>query len=298
MKNHTLVIMAAGRGSRFGGPKQIADIDGRGHRIIDYSVYDAARVGFNRVVFIINREIESEFRKISDKYPEKYGISVDYAFQEIEDLPSGFTCPEGRGKPWGTAHAVACLKGVVHSPFALINADDFYGREALSCIYGHLSRKGAGFAMVGYRLKNTLSKNGKVSRGVCRTEGGYLTEICERTGVYREGGKILCNGGEGKIKLDGDSVVSVNLWGFTPEIIDECERGFSSFLNEYLNVEPLTCEFYLPAVISRLIGGGRATVRVLECDAIWQGITYSADLSELSDHLSRLDQKVEYPKDF
>ena len=300
MENLALVIMAAGRGSRFGGLKQLEPVDSYGHRIIDYSVYDAARVGFDRVVFVINREIEADFRKVSDTYPEKYGISVDYAYQEIDILPDGFTCPAGRIKPWGTAHAVACLKGVVNTPFALINADDFYGREALSSIFSFLSQNRAGqaYAMVGYRLENTLSKNGKVSRGVCNIKEGFLTEICERTGIVREGDAVFCDTPSGRMMLDLTSTVSVNLWGFTQNIIDECERRFTRFLDENIASDPLCCEFYLPTVISRLIGEGSATVQVLSCEGIWQGITYRADRKGLSAFLSTLTESGEYPRGF
>lgn len=300
MEKLALVIMAAGRGSRFGGLKQLETVDSYGHRIIDYSVYDAARVGFGHVVFVINREIEADFRKVSDNFTQKYGISVDYAYQEIYSLPDGFTCPKGRGKPWGTAHAVACLKGVVDTPFALINADDFYGREALSSIFGFLSQNGAGqsYAMVGYRLGNTLSENGKVSRGVCNIKDGFLTEICERKGIVREGNDVFCDSPSERLRLDPAATVSVNIWGFTPNIIDECERRFTSFLNENIASDPLGCEFYLPTVISRLIGEGRATVRVLECDGIWQGITYRADRKGLSDFLLHLIENGKYPRNF
>ena len=301
MKEITLAIMAAGRGSRFGGLKQIESVDGGGRAIIDYSVYDAIRVGFRRVVFVIRKEIEADFRRTVGERIGKMGVAVDYAFQEIDRLPSGFCPPKERKKPWGTALAVACLKGVVDSPFALINADDYYGREAFRQIFDFLSSSsGAGqaYAMVGYRLKNTLSKNGKVSRGVCATRGGYLGEIRERGGVYRVGDKIFCDGDRGDVPLDPNSVVSVNLWGFTPEIIDECESRFASFLKENLPGNPQSAEFYLPSVISALIGEGVATVRVLDCESSWQGITYREDREELSAFLSALRHRGEYPEDF
>ncbi len=301
MEKMTLVIMAAGRGSRFGGLKQIAEIDGRGHRIIDYSVYDGVRVGFRRVVFVTGRELEPYLRPIAEGYREKYGINVDFAYQETDRLPSPFTAPEGRVKPFGTAHAVACLEGMIDSPFALINADDFYGRGALATAFDFLTSgeaAGQSYAMVGYRLGNTLSENGSVSRGVCSVRDGFLTGIDEMRGIIREKGRIFCDCDGKRVELDPSATVSVNLWGFTPEIIGECVRRFSSFLNEKISRDPLDCEFYLPTVISELLEEGRARVRVLGCDSVWQGVTYKSDREGLSRHLSRLVKIGEYPADF
>ena len=190
MGEMTLVIMAAGKGSRFGGLKQMADIDGRGHRIIDYSVYDAVLCGFSRVVFIMSEQTEEDFHKIGEEYRSKYGVTVDYVIQRDDDLPDGFVKPPERIKPWGTAHAVACLEGRLSSPFALINADDFYGRSAFLAISDFIlhSTSGVGsYAMVGYKLENTLSKHGSVSRGICKVADGYVSEICEMSGIHREG---------------------------------------------------------------------------------------------------------------
>lgn len=301
MEKMTLVIMAAGRGSRFGGLKQIAEIDGRGHRIIDYSVYDGVRVGFRRVVFVTGRELEPYLRPIAEGYREKYGINVDFAYQETDRLPSPFTAPEGRVKPFGTAHAVACLEGMIDSPFALINADDFYGRGALATAFDFLTSgeaAGQSYAMVGYQLGNTLSENGSVSRGVCSVRDGFLTGIDEMRGIIREKGRIFCDCVGKRVELDPSATVSVNLWGFTPEIIGECVRRFSSFLNEKISRDPLDCEFYLPTVISELLEEGRARVRVLGCDSVWQGVTYKSDREGLSRHLSRLVKIGEYPADF
>lgn len=298
MGNRTLVILAAGKGSRFGGFKQIENVDGRGHRIIDYSVYDAVQVGFSRVIFVINPEIELEFRKIADTYSKKYHILVDFAIQNIEKIADGHKADTKRKKPWGTGHAVACLKGLIDSPFALINADDYYGRSALGRIYDFISMVNSSeqnYAMVGYRLENTLSENGRVSRGVCKSEGGYLTEIVEVGGIYREDNRILCEAAEEKSELNPDSMVSVNLWGFTPRIIDECELRFNRFLQENIQNDTENCEFYLPSVVSSLIKEDKATVRVLECDSQWQGITYRGDKIALSDFLLRLTENGEYP---
>ncbi len=301
MERMTLVIMAAGRGSRFGGPKQIAEIDGRGHRIIDYSVYDGVREGFRRVVFVTSREIEPYLRPIAEGYREQYGIDVDFAYQDTDSLPDSFAAPEGRAKPFGTAHAVACLEGMIDSPFALINADDFYGRDALKAIFSFLTSGeavGQSYAMVGYRLGNTLSENGSVSRGVCSVEKGFLTGIEEKRGIIKEKGRIFCDSEGKRALLDPSATVSVNLWGFTPHIIGECARRFSSFLKENISRDPLGCEFYLPVVISELLSEGRARVRVLDCDSVWQGVTYKSDREGLSGYLSHLVKIGEYPACF
>ncbi len=296
MREATLVIMAAGRGSRFGGLKQLEDVDGRGHSIIDYSVYDAVMVGFSHLVFVINRDIEAVFRKKSDTYPQKYDISVDYAYQEIDDLPAGIVMPIGRKKPWGTAHAVACLDGVVSSAFALINADDLYGREAFYKIHSFLisdEAVGQNYAMVGYKLANTLSKNGSVSRGICKTDGKYLTELREISGIFACNNEIFCDGESSHVM--SDSLTSVNLWGFTPSIIEECNDGFRAFLKKRLDTDPNDCEFFLPELVSQLIKEGKARVRILENGEIWQGITYREDVVHIRNYLTELVQKGKYP---
>ena len=284
MKNCTLVIMAAGRGSRFGGLKQIEDIDGRGHRLIDYSVYDAVLVGFDKIVFIIDPRTELEFREIGHTYSRKYDISVDFAFQTVDKMPDGLTPPLQRKKPWGTAHAVACLEGMIDLPFALINADDFYGRSSLSKIFEFIScgiSSDHDCAMVGYRLNNTLSENGGVSRGICEINGGFLAGITERKGIRKEKGKITSNDGNEQITLDPDSLVSVNLWGFTPGIIEECKSGFADFLNHRSAEDINDSEFYLPDVVSSSIHRGIYNVTVLESDDRWCGMTYREDLISL-----------------
>ncbi len=295
MEKLSLVIMAAGLGSRFGGLKQTADIDGRGHRLMDYSVFDGVQAGFRHIVFIINRNIERDFRLVSDKYPEKYGITVDYAFQETDRLPSRFSCPRGRTKPWGTAHAVACLKDKVNTPFALINADDLYGRGAYVKMAEHLREGKSENAMIGYRLRNTLSKSGGVSRGICNVKSGSLLDITETYGIIEQGGEIKSD--DGRI-LDGESIVSMNFWGFAPEIISECESRFSSFLKENVTKDLQKCEFCLPTVVSQLIREQKAAVSVLDCDCVWQGMTYREDISELSALLAKLVKRGEYPENF
>ena len=301
MEEISLVIMAAGIGSRFGGLKQTADVDGRGHRIIDYSVYDAVLAGFRRLIFIISRENKVIFQQIADTYKKKYNAKVELVFQDIEMLSSGFEVPKDRKKPWGTAHAVACLKGVVKSKFALINADDFYGRRAFSQIHDFLKSDTAvenNYVMVGYKLKNTLSKNGTVSRGVCIVNNGYLTEISEKTGILYDGERVICKEIQENIPLDPEATVSVNMWGFTPSIIEECEGQFSSFLKQNMMDNPLACEFYLPSVVSNMLKKKTASVRVLDCFDPWKGITYRNDREELNDFLSNLIEKGVYPEDF
>lgn len=295
MKEATLVIMAAGMGSRFGGLKQIESVDRQGHILIDYSVYDAIRAGFRSVVFIIKKEIEADFKKIISPRIKKWGIKVSYVFQEIDSLPEGFTPPDGRKKPWGTAHAIACLDGAITTPFAVINADDYYGPSAFKSINDFLMGDTCDCAMVGYRLKNTLSENGGVSRGVCRVENGYLTEICEICDI-RECDSIIVSEGQGApIKLDGESVVSMNLWGFRPEIIRLCNQYFVNFLNENSQKSLNVCEFYITSVVSRLISEGEVRVKVIESNDRWYGITYREDREGLSTALHRLVNDGAYP---
>lgn len=297
MSEMTLVIMAAGKGSRFGGLKQIADIDGRGQRIIDYSVYDAVFCGFRRVVFIISEQTEEDFRRIGGIYREKYGISVDWTIQGDNDLPSEFVKPIERTKPWGTAHAVSCLDGRLDSPFALINADDFYGRAAFRAISQFLSSplSDGSYAMVGYKLKNTLSRNGSVSRGICKITDGFVSEICEMSGIHREGNAIISDGVGGRMILSPSSAVSVNMWGFTPEVIKECKDRFRDFLAENCHSDLTRCEFYLPSVISCLIKEKRATVKMLESTDRWLGVTYKGDVKRLRSVLNTYVKKGMYP---
>lgn len=288
MSEPVLVVLAAGMGSRFGGPKQLEGLDKNGHTLIDYSVYDAIRVGFRRVVFIIRKEIKSDFLSLIKTRRWHSEAEVDFAFQNT-DIPA---LNIKRKKPWGTAHAVACLAGKVNSPFAIINADDFYGREAFRKIYGFIEgvSETHSYALVAYQLKNTLSKNGSVSRGVCQTEGGYLKKITETTGLIETNGKIFSADGNA---FSPETSVSMNLWGFTPDIIEECKSRFSSFLNENLQGNAEKCEFYLPSVVSDLIDEGRARVRVLETNDKWYGITYREDSAEVSE---ALEKNILYPE--
>ena len=279
----TLAVLAAGMGSRYGGLKQIEGIDKMGHMLIDYSVYDAICAGFNRVVFIIRREMQSDFVPLIEKRRWTQDVEVNFAFQKN-------LC---RSKPWGTGHAIACLDGIVDSPFAVINSDDFYGRDSFLKIYSFLknSKDDNSCAMVGYKLKNTLSKNGVVSRGVCMTEGEYLKEITETSGISENDGIITSLNGD---ILSPEALVSMNIWGFTPEIIKECKKRFEAFLNEKgLNDE--ISELYLSSVVAELIKEGRANVQIFETNEKWYGMTYKNDKSEVSLALERMVDKGMYP---
>ncbi len=267
----TLVVMAAGMGSRFGGLKQIAPVGKNGEAILDFSVYDAIEAGFDKVVFVINRGIEKDFKEIVGSRIEKK-VKVDYVFQQTDDLPSGFTCPEGRVKPWGTGQAILCCKDAVTTPFAVINADDYYGKTAFRQIYECLKNHNDSYCMVGFRLKNTLTENGHVSRGVCTVEDGFLTDVVERT-------KILdCKYTEDEetwVPLDPNCVVSMNMWGFTTDIFDYLKREFVKFLK--IRGTELKSEFYLPFVVDTLIKSNEKKARVLVAEDRWYGVTYKED---------------------
>lgn len=267
----TLVVMAAGMGSRFGGLKQVEPIGPHGQALLDFSVYDAKRAGFNKVVFVIKHEIEEEFRRLVGSRIEKM-IDVDYVFQETDDLPAGFVCPPDRQKPWGTGHAIYCCRNTVKTPFAVINADDYYGQDAFEKIYGQLKNDSTRYCMVGFRLCNTLTENGSVSRGVCTIEDGRLKQIIERTKIvdcrYTEDD-------ENWVELPADTVVSMNLWGFQPDIFAAIERDLKQFLQEKINVPK--SEFYLPFVVSGMIERGEKEVTVLVAEDKWYGVTYKED---------------------
>lgn len=268
----TLVVMAAGMGSRFGGLKQIAAVGKNGEAILDFSVYDAIEAGFDKVVFVINRNIEKDFKEIVGSRIEKK-VEVEYVFQDVNDLPNGFVCPEGRVKPWGTGQAILCCKDVVNTPFAVINADDYYGKSAFKQIYNNLVSDSENYCMVGFRLSNTLTENGHVSRGVCTVEDGFLTDIVERTKImdcrYTE------DDGETWTPLSPDSVVSMNMWGFTPDIFEFLQKAFVDFLSKRGN--EIKSEFYLPSVVDTLIKNGVKKARVLVAEDKWYGVTYKED---------------------
>lgn len=271
-KDITLVVMAAGMGSRFGGLKQIEPIGPNNEVILDFSAYDAIKAGFTKIVFVIKHEIEADFKKfVGDRISKK--IQVEYAFQEVANLPDGFTCPADRVKPWGTAQAVLACKDIVKEPFAVINADDFYGRSAFQKIADFLREGSNDYAMVGFRLVNTLTENGHVSRGICEIENGILTSVTERTKIMDC--KFTEDDGETWVQLSPDSVVSMNIWGFTPDLFGYIEDGFKAFLKEKIDVPK--SEYYLPNVVSTLIENGEKQVRVLVAEDKWYGVTYKED---------------------
>ena len=293
----TLVIMAAGMGSRFGGLKQMTPVDEEGHFIIDFSLYDAYQAGFRRVAFIIKREIEQTFRETIGARMEKW-FHVDYVYQELDRLPEGFAVPEGRKKPWGTAHAVACCRGVVEGPFAVINSDDFYGWGAYEAIFRFLTESEAPhhYAMLGYQLRNTVTEFGSVARGVCHVQDGMLLDITERTKIFKRGqDAAYTEDGETFVPLSGDSLVSMNFWGFTPEILDEIWNAFPAFLAENLPVNPEKCEFYLPTFVGSRLADGKVRVRVLPCMETWHGVTYKEDLDSVKAAIGQLKREGKYP---
>ncbi len=282
MKKPVLVIMAAGMGSRYGGLKQLDPVGNHGQLIIDYSIYDARRAGFETVVFVIKPEIEEDFKRcIGDRVSKS--MDVRYVYQLKEDLPEGYTVPAERQKPWGTAHAALAARNVVDGPFAVINADDYYGPEAYQEIYRYLSahedRALYEYVMVGYLLKNTVSENGTVARGVCEETGDhYLSQITERTKI--EQGPPLRfteDGGKTWTELAEDTIVSLNMWGFTRSFLDEAWARLPAFLDKALAENPAKAEFFLPSVVSQLIGEGKARVKVLRSQDKWYGVTYRED---------------------
>lgn len=298
-KEPILVVMAAGMGSRFGGLKQITPVDQEGHIIIDFSLYDAWKAGFRRIVFVIKKEFEKVFREqVGDRMQQWF--QVEYVFQELNILPEGIEVPEGREKPWGTGHAIACCRGIVDAPFAVINADDFYGPEAFTTIYQYLSTMTCDdqYAMVGYRLRNTVTEHGSVSRGVCDVKDGYLAGVTERTKIYKDGNDAkYTEDGETFTKLAGDTIVSMNLWGFSANMIDELWKRFPVFLQENIPVNPKKCEFFLPTVVNQQIEDGSAAVHVLPCEETWFGVTYKEDLESVVNAIGDMKKRGIYKED-
>ena len=296
MKKPTLVVMAAGMGSRFGGLKQMTPVDPQGNSILHYSLYDAYTAGFGKVVFIIKKAIAEDFMKVTAGL-ERY-FEVAYVYQETDKLPAGFTVPEGRVKPWGTGHAVLCAKEEIDGDFAVINADDFYGRGAFTALADFFREEHAdnAYAMVGYLLRNAMTDNGYVARGVCEIENGYLAGVTERTHIEKRGeDAAYTEDGVTYVPLSGDTVVSMNFWGFTPRILQELEDRFPKFLEENLPKNPTKCEFFLPTVANAQIHEGLGSVRVLHTDETWYGVTYREDLPSVQEAIAALRQAGKYP---
>lgn len=303
MKKPILVIMAAGMGSRYGGLKQIDTLDGHGHTIIDYSVYDAMAAGFRDFVFVIKREIEADFRAVIGEHLKGKDIRVRYAYQELDAVPEGMQPPHDRKKPYGTAHAILCAQDLIDSPFAVINSDDYYGKQAFIEMYSYLSSLGddsdGRYAMIGYRIGNTVSPNGGVSRGICKQNArGELSEIKETHNVMLDGTTVYTEGECGRAELDPDTLVSMNFWGFDVKFLEKLKKSFASFFKTEISRDPHGAEFALPTLIADLLGNGECTVSVLKTDDKWYGVTSRADREEVSRSLSNLIDSGEYPADF
>lgn len=297
MNKPTLVIMAAGMGSRFGGCKQITPVDSDGHLIIDYSIFDAVRAGFGSVVCVIKPEMEADFRAaIGDRISRC--VDLKYAYQTLDRLPAGYSIPEGRTKPWGTAHAVLCAKKLVSGAFAAINADDFYGSGAFLEAANFLSSPHTEneHAMVAYRVENTLTENGSVSRGVCAVDNGLLTGIVERTQIVPcEGGAKFIEG-ESETFLPAGTPVSMNMWAFSHSMLDEMQARFPKWLDENLAKNPMKCEYFLPLIPNLLIQEGKGKVHVRNTDEHWYGVTYHADLEKVQAAIEAMRASGKYPK--
>ena len=290
MKNITLLVMAAGMGSRYGGLKQLDEVGPSGETIIDYSVYDAIAVGFTKVVFIIRRDFEQEFKsKITNKFSDK--IQVEFAFQDIDDLPNGFSYPEGREKPWGTGHAILSAAKLIDGPFNAINADDYYGRESFQTIADFYARESNEFTLVTFRLENTLSIFGSVTRGLCKVKNDRLTTVIETDNLQKTNSGIAS---DRDIDLNGSEPVSMNMWGFTPIIFDYLQEMFVDFLA--IRGDELKSEFLIPSVINDLIQSGKESVHVLYSNAPWFGVTYKEDKPYVVDQIQKLINDDFYPR--
>jgi NDP-sugar pyrophosphorylase family protein len=291
----TLLVLAAGMGSRYGGLKQIDPVGPSGETIIDYSIFDALRAGFGKLVFVIRKDIEQQFREIVGERFEKR-VAVDYVFQALEDIPPRFTVPAGRTKPWGTTQAILLAADAIHEPFAAINADDFYGADAYRSLAGHLTSGSKDYSMVGFVLRNTLSDFGSVARGVCQvSDDGYLEHIAELTKVERDGNGARNTDATGTVtKLTGDEPVSMNFWGFTPQVFDQLRENFEKFLES--SGTDLKSECYIPNTVGELVRAGQARVKVLHSRDSWFGVTYREDRPRVVESIRGLIAKGLYPE--
>ena len=303
MNKPVLVVLAAGMGSRYGGLKQMDSVAGHGQSIIDYSIYDARRAGFEKVIFVIKRALEEDFRRlVGDRIAR--GIQVEYAFQELDDLPAGYAVPAGRKKPWGTTHAVLAARDLIRGPFAVINSDDYYGPEAFRLIYDFLSTQDEAavpqrYAMVSYLLGNTVTDNGSVARGVCRVgEDGLLREVVEHTRIEKDGSdaRSTLDGGETWVPLPGSTPVSMNFWGFQRSFLKEAEARFPLFLDTTIKTNPLKGEYFLPSVVTQLLEEGKARVKVLRSADKWYGVTYREDKPGVVAALADMTARGLYPE--
>ncbi len=294
----TLLVLAAGMGSRYGGLKQLDQVGPSGETIIDYSVYDAIEAGFNKIVFIIRKDIEKDMKELLfDKYSQK--VKIEYVFQELDKIPEGIELPEDRVKPWGTGHAVLMAKDVIEEPFVVINADDFYGKSAFKVVADYMKSQQKNLkgknCMAGYRLQNTLSKHGTVSRGVCKVnDNNELVEITERTKIGWKDNKIITDENGKDLALNGNLFVSMNFWGFTPDVFPELESEFKRFIVD--NYQNIKSEYYIPSIVSHQMDNGLATVKVLEATDQWFGVTYKEDKPLVIEKIKRLTMEGKYPE--
>lgn len=294
----TLLVLAAGMGSRYGGLKQLDKVGPSGETIIDYSVYDAIEAGFNKIVFIIRKDIEKEMKELLfDKYSTR--VKIEYVFQELDKLPEGIKPPEGRTKPWGTGHAVLMAKDIIHEPFVVINADDFYGKSAFKVVAdymkSHKDNLTGKYCMAGYLLKNTLSEHGYVSRGVCTVNSNMeMTDIVERTKIGWKYDLIVADDNGKDLVLSGNEYVSMNFWGFTPDVFPALESEFLKFIKA--NADNLKSEYYIPSIVSYQVSSGKATVKVLEATDQWFGVTYQEDKPIVVEKIRELTEKGMYPE--
>lgn len=302
MKGPILVVLAAGMGSRYGGLKQMDPVDAEGHTLLDFSVYDAKRAGFKKVVFIIKKAIADDFIRMIGSRIAPF-MEVEYVYQELSGLPEGYDVPEGRKKPFGTGHAVLCCKEVVKEPFAVINADDYYGPKAFRVIYDYLTSheddEKYRYMMVGFHIEKTITENGHVSRGICQVdEDHYLTDITERTRIEKKGETAAYTLDDGKtwIPIPDHTPVSMNCWGFTPGFLTELEHRFPIFLDKELKANPLKCEYFLPSVVSELLEEGKASVKVLESEEKWYGVTYQKDKAMVMGAIADKKKENCYPQ--